>query len=48
MTTKRTKTIAYLQPKDRAGLEKLSDKTGATISKLIEKAVQAYLKAEGK
>jgi hypothetical protein len=48
MTTGRAKTIAYLQPKDRSGLEKMSEKTGATISKLIEKAVQAYLKSEGK
>jgi hypothetical protein len=48
MTTDRIKTIAYLQQKDRAGLEKLSDKTGATISKLIEKAVQQYLQREAK
>jgi predicted transcriptional regulator len=48
MTTDRIKTIAYLQPKDRAGLDKLSDKTGATISKLIEKAVQQYLQREAK
>ena len=48
MTTDRIKTIAYLQQKDRAGLEKLSDKTGATISKLIEKAVQQYLEREAK
>jgi hypothetical protein len=48
MTTGRIKTIAYLEPKDRAGLDRLSDKTGATISKLIEKAVQQYLKTEGK
>jgi ribbon-helix-helix protein len=48
MTTERIKTIAYLEQKDRAGLEKLSEKTGATISKLIEKAVQEYLKTEGK
>lgn len=43
MTTKRIKTIAYLQPKDREGLDKLSNKSGATISKLIERAVQSYL-----
>ena len=48
MTTERIKTIAYLQQKDRAGLDQLSEKTGATISKLIEKAVQQYLKKEGK
>jgi predicted DNA-binding protein len=48
MTTKLKKTVAYLQPEERAGLEKLSEKTGATISKLIQKAVQLYLKREGK
>lgn len=48
MTTERIKTIAYLQPKDRAGLDQLSEKTGATVSKLIEKAIQQYLKKEGK
>jgi predicted transcriptional regulator len=48
MTTERIKTIAYLQAKDRAGLDQLSEKTGATVSKLIERAVQQYLKKEGK
>jgi hypothetical protein len=47
MTTDLKRTIAYLQAKDRAGLERLSKKTGATISKLIEKAVQDYLKKQG-
>jgi hypothetical protein len=48
MTTKRTKTVTYLEPTERDGLKKLSERTGATISKLIEKAVQQYLKREGK
>jgi len=47
MTTKRATTVAYLQPEDRERLNKLSQKTGATISKLIEKAVQEYLKKHG-
>ena len=44
MTTKLLRTVAYLQHEDRAGLEKLSKRTGASISKLIEMAVQQYLK----
>jgi hypothetical protein len=47
MTTQLKKTVAYLQPQDRVRLDKLSEKTGATISKLIEKAVQQYLRKQG-
>jgi hypothetical protein len=46
MATNRIKTVAYLEPKDRKGLDKLSAATGATVSKIIERAIRKLLKKE--
>jgi len=34
----------YLSPKQKADLDKLSDKTGAPLAELVRRAVDAYLK----
>lgn len=46
--TNRIKTIAYLEIKDRDDLNNISAKTGATISKIVERAVKQMLKKENK
>ena len=46
MATNRRRTVAYLEVKDREALEVISQHTGATLSKLVERAVRLLLKKE--
>ncbi len=44
--TNRIRTVTYLKAQDRDGLNSISVKTGATISKILERAAQQLLKKE--
>jgi len=46
MATNRKRTVSYLQLKDRDGLNNISQRTGATLSKIIERAVKQLLNKE--
>ena len=46
MATNRVRTVSYLTTQDRDGLNNISQKTGATISKIVERAVKQLLKKE--
>jgi predicted DNA-binding protein len=35
----------FISPKQKADLEKLSEKTGAPVAELVRRAIDAYLKA---
>lgn len=43
----KTRLNIYLDPQQKAKLDKLSDKTGAPVSELIRRAIDLYLKKEG-
>jgi len=40
----RERTVVYLDPAERAALERLSKKTGAPIAELVRRAVAEWLK----
>lgn len=40
----RKRTVVYLDPAERAALERLSKKTGAPIAELVRRAVAEWLK----
>jgi predicted DNA-binding protein len=43
---KKTRLNIYLEPPQKEKLDKLSKKTGAPLSELVRRAVEAYLKKE--
>jgi predicted DNA-binding protein len=42
---KKIRVNIYLSPKQKADLDKISEKTGAPVAELVRRSIDAYLKA---